>query len=137
MYLIGVFGSLLLLIIAGFHWYWLFGGKVGTDRYINLGKDGERIRIPKPLILVTSFVFLGAGLLPLVSLGIIPIPLPRQLIDAALIMGICVFILRGTAGLVWSLAQPEPRDIFHRWNIGLYTWVCLALALSYGACLLA
>jgi hypothetical protein len=136
MYVVGVFGSIVLFIIAGLHVYWLFGGKVGTDRYINLGRDGERIRIGKPLILVTSFVFVAAALIPLVALGILNIPLKGQLIDVALIMGLCVFIIRGAGGLIWSLMQPKPRDIFHTWNIGLYTWICLVLALSYGACLL-
>ncbi|MDR2197124.1 MAG: DUF3995 domain-containing protein [Coriobacteriales bacterium] len=137
MYAVGIFGSVLLFAIAGLHVYWLFGGTIGTDRYINLGRDGERIRIGKPLILVTSFVFLAAALLPLLALGVIKLPIAQQLVDAALILGICVFILRGVAGLIWSLVQPKPRDIFHTWNIGLYTWICLALALSYGACLLA
>jgi uncharacterized membrane protein YqjE len=137
MYVMGVFGSVVLFVIAGFHVYWFFGGKAGTDRYIGLGRDGERIRIARPLILAAALVFLAAGLIPLVSLGILGIPVPQRLVDAALIAGICVLVVRGAGGLIWSLMQPKPRDIFHTWNIGLYTGVCLVLALSYGACLLS
>ncbi|MDR2106030.1 MAG: DUF3995 domain-containing protein [Coriobacteriales bacterium] len=135
MYVMGVLGSVMFFVIAGFHVYWFLGGTVGTDRYIGLGRDGERIRIPRPLILAAALVFFVAALLPLVALGILDIPIPKQLVDAALIAGIFILALRGAGGFAWSLVQPKPRDIFHTWNISLYTGICLILALSYGACL--
>ena len=138
MFIIGIVGALLLFGIAGFHFYWLFGGTVGTDRYVQLDKDGKRIHIGKPLILATALVFVVAGLIPFVGLRIVTLPLPDALADLltniCLIFGIAVFAIRGCAGLVWSLMQRKPRDIFHRWNIMLYTPLCVFLAISYGAC---
>lgn len=78
-------------------------------------------------------MFFAAAVLPLAALGIVEIPLPRPLVDIGLVFGITVFSLRGLAGAVWSVTRRKPRDIFHRWNLILYTPICIVLAVSYCA----
>lgn len=132
-YYLGIVGSVILFVITGFHVYWLFGGKAGTDRCIQADRNGDRIKISKPVILATALVFFAAAVLPLAALGIVEIPLPRPLVDIGLVFGITAFSLRGLAGAVWSVTRRKPRDIFHRWNLILYTPICIVLAVSYCA----
>ena len=132
----GIIGSVLLFAIAGIHIYWLFGGKAGFDRCTPLDRRGNRWNPGKLATVVSALVFLVAGLIPLISLHIIDTPIPAWIVDVVLIFGIVVLLARGLGLFVVSLHQPKPRDIFHRYNIALYTPLCLFLALCYLVCLL-
>jgi hypothetical protein len=124
-----------LFVISLLHFYWLFGGKVGTDRYTPLDKAGRRITVGKPLTLISAFVFLVAALIPLLALKVISTPIPEFIVSTALVFGVIALALRCGIYLIISFLQPKPRDIFHKWNIGLYTWICLFLVLAYTACI--
>ena len=134
--ILGIAGAIAFFLIAGLHVYWMLAPSVDFSRLINLDKNGKRMNPGKAATLFVALVFLGAGLLPLVSLGIIPLPLPQLAIDIMLILGIAVLLLRGVGGLIGSLVKKQPRDIFDTWNIRLYTWICIFLAVAYLACLL-
>ena len=133
LFICGIAGSVAFFLIAGLHVYWIITS-ADLSRYISLDKNGNRMVPGKAATAVSVLIFLAAALLPLVSLKVINIPLPQLVIDIALVFGIVVLLLRGFAGLVVSLAKKKPRDIFDTWNIKLYTWICLFLALTYLAC---
>ncbi|WP_147272910.1 DUF3995 domain-containing protein [Gordonibacter sp. 28C] len=136
MFALGVAGSVVLLAINGFHIYWLLGGAAGSDAYVPLGKNGKRPVMTKPQMLAGICMFFAAALLPLFALGLFGDVIPSWIVNVCLMLGIGVFLLRGIAGFIQSLMQPKPREKFHTWNIRLYTWVCLFLAISYSASLL-
>ena len=134
LYILGIAGAVGFILIAGLHLYWAFT-PVDFSRLINLDKNGNRMNPGRAATIFAALVFLGAGLLPLVALGVIPLPIPQLAIDIMLILGIAVLLLRGIGGLIGSLIKKKPRDIFDTWNIRLYTWICLFLAAAYLACL--
>ena len=133
LFICGIAGSVAFFLIAVLHLYWIITD-ADLSRYIGLDKKGNRMIPSKAATGFVVLIFLVAALLPLVSLKVINIPLSQLVIDIALIFGIVVLLLRGFAGLVVSLAKKKPRDIFDTWNIRLYTWICLFLALTYLAC---
>jgi hypothetical protein len=133
LFILGISGSIAFFLIAGLQLYWVFTG-ADLSRYISLDKNGNRMNPGKAATAITDLIFVGAALLPLVSLNIIVVPIPQSALDIMLILGIVVLLFRGIAGLIASLVKKKPRDIFDTWNIRLYTWICVFLALTYFAC---
>ncbi|MFA6196294.1 MAG: DUF3995 domain-containing protein [Sulfurimonas sp.] len=57
---IAIFTIILLIVIALFHIYWVFGGKIGLDKALPTTLDGKKIINPnKFLTFMVAFVLLG------------------------------------------------------------------------------
>lgn len=54
---------IILLFIAGIHFYWVFGGNIGLDNALPTSAEGKRLLSPtKALTALVGFVMLGFAL---------------------------------------------------------------------------
>ncbi|PNV83189.1 MAG: DUF3995 domain-containing protein [Sulfurimonas sp.] len=60
MHLIAVSTIIILTVISFFHFYWVFGGKIGLDKSLPTTPDGKRLLNPaKPLTFLVGIVILS------------------------------------------------------------------------------
>jgi len=125
--------SAVLLLGAGFNIYWGFGGRIGAGVALPQREDGT------PAIKESAFGAMAVGLiLTLVLLlvlsftGVIRLPLPQQLLKAAIILWAAIFTARA---LSWSsyfgLFKRVRTTRFASYDTLLYSPSCLLLGLGF------
>lgn len=125
------FCSAILLLGAGFHLYWGFGGRVGAGVALPQREDGT------PAIKDTAFGAMAIGLiLALVLLvlgfaGAVHLPLPQSLLKAGIILWALIFTSRA---LSWSryfgLFNRVRTTRFASYDSWFYSPSCLLLGLG-------
>jgi hypothetical protein len=129
----------LLTAIAGIHAYWGFGGlwPASSERDLVdlvVGKmPGDKmpglvacLAVTAALLVTAVLVAVRAGLLPTPKGGLMHV-LPRVGFWGA---G-SVFLLRGVVGLIPMVTASASDTMFYRWNIWLYSPLCLAIAFLF------
>ena len=94
--LLSCVNSILLFFISGFHFYWSFGGKVGSDVVLPEINKGRKVFTPSPFAtFIVACVFLLFGLVPLVASNLLSLELPYFINTFGLIGLGVLFCLRG------------------------------------------
>ncbi|MER9233993.1 DUF3995 domain-containing protein [Mesorhizobium sp. M0622] len=125
--------SAILLLGAGFHIYWGFGGHIGAGVALPQHEDGT------PAIKETAFGAIAVGLiLALVLLlvlglvGLVRLSLSQQLLKAGIILWAAIFTARA---LSWSryfgLFKRVRTTRFARYDTLFYSSSCLLLGLGF------
>ena len=124
--------SAILLLGAGFHLYWGFGGRLGAGVALPQSEDGT------PAIKETAFGAMAVGLiLALVLLlvlgftGAVHLPMPQPLLRAGIILWAIIFSARA---LSWSryfgLFKRVRTTRFASYDSWFYSPSCLLLGLG-------
>jgi hypothetical protein len=124
--------SAILLLGAGFHLYWGFGGRVGAGVALPQREDGT------PAIKETAFGAMAVGvILALVLLlvlgftGTVHLPMPQPLLRAGIILWAVIFTARA---LSWSryfgLFKQVRTTRFASYDSWFYSPSCLLLGLG-------
>lgn len=124
--------SAILLLGAGFHLYWGFGGRLGAGVALPQREDGT------PAVKETAFGAMVVGLiLALVLLlifgftNVIRLPVPQQLLKAGIILWALIFTARA---LSWSryfgLFKQVRTTRFASYDSWFYSPSCLLLGLG-------
>ncbi len=69
---------LVFMALSGFHFYWILGGKWGTDKVIpTKSNEASALAIPKFATLIVALVLMSFGLLYLAKSGLIALQVPN------------------------------------------------------------
>ena len=124
----------ILMFIAGFHFYWGFGGTVGMAVAIPQSESGEALF--KPSALAAHFIRLAlvaAALCVLAWSGRIPLPLPLPPVAMRTIVALLAFVFSARA-LAWfryaGLFKKVRDTAFGRYDTFFYCPLCLFLGLG-------
>ncbi|MET2826549.1 DUF3995 domain-containing protein [Mesorhizobium shangrilense] len=125
--------SVILLLAAGFHFYWGLGGRVAADLALPQREDGS------PVIEMASLGAVAVGLVLVLVLwlvlglaGRVHLPLPQSWLRAGGILWAVIFAARA---LSWSryvgLFKRVRTTRFARYDTLLYSPLCLVLGLGF------
>lgn len=82
-------------VLAGFHFYWFFGGEWGVEKVIpSKGDKANSLSIPKVATLIVGLVLALFGILYLIKSGLLVFPLPNWINNYGFWFIPAVFILR-------------------------------------------
>lgn len=132
----GVTISIALAVLALVHAHWALGGHWPEKDPGRLAElvVGTRGPMPSPLACwVVAGLLAGAALLTLGASGWLSLPFPGWFVEIAAWCVVVVFTLRGLGGFFDARLRPGIRGLpYHRWNLVLYSPLCLILA-AWGA----
>ncbi|MBA1144634.1 DUF3995 domain-containing protein [Mesorhizobium neociceri] len=125
--------SAILLLGAGFHLYWGFGGRIGAGVALPRREDGT------PAIKETAFGAMAVGLILVLVLllvlgfaGAVHLPLSQSLLKAGIILWAIIFTARA---LSWSqyfgLFKRVRTTRFASYDSWFYSPSCLLLGLGF------
>jgi len=125
--------SAILLLGAGFHLYWGFGGRLGAGVALPQREDGT------PAIEETAVGAMAVGLILVLVLllvlgfaGVVRLPVPQQLLNACIIAWAFILMVRA---LSWSryfgLFKQVRTTRFARYDTWFYSPSCLLLGLGF------
>ncbi|QPC92733.1 DUF3995 domain-containing protein [Mesorhizobium sp. INR15] len=125
--------SAILLLAAGFHIYWGFGGRMAAGVALPQRQDGS------PVIENAAFGAIAVGLimtllflLVLARTGVVRLPVPQAWLTAGIALWAIVFTVRA---LSWSryvgLFKQVRTTRFARYDTLLYSPLCLVLGLGF------
>lgn len=125
--------SAILLLAAGFHVYWGFGGRVAADVALPQREDGSPVVDGAALGAIAVGVVLALVLLLVLGLvGMIHLPLPQSWLRAGAILWAVIFTGRA---LSWSryfgLFKRVRKTRFAGYDSWLYSPLCLVLGLGF------
>lgn len=136
--LAGPLAAAVLAALAVLHGYWARGG-------VWPGRDPEELAQtvvgcapgtppPGPVACwLVAVLLLGGAAVVIGAAGILPLPLPGSWLRMAAHAGAGLLALRGLVGFAEARARPVIRGSpYARWNVILYSPLCLALALLIG-----
>jgi len=127
--LVIILGSLILITLAGLHFYWILGGKWGLKESL------PAIEGFNPGLISTAMVALGLLLATLSLLGVFPLFQVRKIAHWYPFIHLflcCIFSLRALIGfIVVVLLKKGSGSPFVFWETRLYEPLCCFLALSF------
>lgn len=122
----------ILVLLAFLHVYWAFGGRWPGRDSASLAElvVGTRGEMPSALACHAVAAVLGlAAALVLDASGTLPLGLPSWMVAMGAWGVVAVLALRGLGGFFEGRLRPSVRELpYHRWNVRLYSPLCLALA---------
>ncbi|MDQ3037855.1 MAG: DUF3995 domain-containing protein [Myxococcota bacterium] len=124
--------ALVLVVVALLHVSWGLGGRwpAKDDAGLAALVVGTRGAMPSPLACHVVAVLLGiAAVLVASASGAFVLPMP-PIVTAIGAWGVVLVLgARGLGGFVEARFRPEVRELpYHRWNLVLYSPLCLAVA---------
>lgn len=132
--------SCILVLIAGMHFYWAFGGfwpgkdEVSLARTVVGGKNISKMP-PMPLTLVVAVAIFTASLWPLMWRSIIPYSLPQGFLWLGIVALMLVFLGRGVAGYLPFFTDKMCEQPFARINAIYFSPLCLIIGVGFMALL--
>ena len=127
-----IFNTILLGLISAIHFYWLFGGKWGTDAALPTGKDGGLALKPgifETLVVATGLLFMA--LLHIDKAGLIALNLPSWIDDYALKIIAFIFLIRAIGEFRYvGFFKKIKNTTFGRLDTRFYSPLCLLLSLN-------
>jgi hypothetical protein len=123
---------LLLLVAAGAHFYWGFGGQVAKDIAVPQRKDGTPLFDPSPLAThAVGFVLLAIIAAVILSLWPALLPIPQVLTKIAVAFFALVFLARA---LSWHRYVGFFKSVrttrFGTYDTWLYSPICMAIGIG-------
>jgi len=86
---------IIFLILGGFHFYWLLGGKWGVRKVIPTMKDNKNaVDIPKFATLIVGLILVSFGVMYLIKSGLVNIQIPNWISHYGYWIIPSIFILR-------------------------------------------
>lgn len=134
----GMVAATVLAAIAALHGYWALGGvwpgrdAEGLTQTVVGARPGTPPPGPAACWLVAALL-LGGAITVLGAAGVLPLPVPARAVRVAALLGGGVLALRGLLGFADARLRPDIRGSpYARWNVRLYSPLCLVLALLIG-----
>jgi len=115
-------------VLSGFHFYWLFGGKWGTDKvFPTKTNQSSKPPIPKFAILIVALGLAFFGLLYLIKSGLITAQLPHWVTYAYWIIP-AIFILRSIGEFNYVGFFKKVKDTpFAKADTKIFAPLCLTI----------
>ena len=127
-----VINTIIFLIIAGFHFYWAFGGIWGSEAVLPTKADNNT-KVLNPAIfptLVVAFGLLGFGLFILVMSGLIAFETPQWLYDYGLWIITSIFTLRAIGDFNYvGFFKKIKQTKFGKNDTKYYSPLCLTIGI--------
>ena len=120
------------MILSGFHFYWLFGGKWGGDQvFPTKNNNSPPITIPKLPTLIVAFGLWFIGLIYLNKSGLVSISFPDWLIRYGAWFIPCIFILRAIGEFKYvGFFKKIKGTKFAKADTKLFSPLCLFIGLA-------
>lgn len=128
LYSLSLLNALVFLIIAGFHYYWVLGGRYGFSAALpETEPSGRKVFIPGKLATaVVATLFLGFALL---FAGLLPLPAVAYHDGFWAVAGIALLRACGDFNYV-GFFRKKRHTVFARYDSRYFSPLCLYLAVS-------
>ncbi len=122
---------LVFLVLSGFHFYWLFGGRWGTDRVFPSKNDELNAhQIPKMATLMVAIGLAAFGLLYLQKSGFIQFDIPVWIHQYAYWVIPIIFIIRAIGEFNYvGLFKKVKHTKFAKADTKLFSPLCLGIGI--------
>ena len=124
----------LLFITAILHVYWALGGRWGVGVVLPTGRDGKPAFQPgMGATFTVAALLLLAGLLLLFRVEIFSLPFQwgNGWSKALCFLAMLVFAVRGVGAYCLILSRPHSRPGNWKWDLYLFSPICLLLAIGF------
>jgi Protein of unknown function (DUF3995) len=129
--MLSTINAIILIAIAGIHFYWAFGGRWGANAAI---PEIEGLKAFKPGPFATAIVaiaFLGFASLYLVKINVINIPYPTWILKYGILILAGIFLVRAIGdfkyvGFLKSIKESQFADLDTKY----YSPLCLFLGIN-------
>jgi len=128
----------ILVFAAGFHFYWGFGGQIGTSASLPQKANGSLVFKPAivgahciglALLLACAFILGFAGLIKL--------PMPKSVVKTIVVLLAVIFYIRAFGWFQYAgLFKKVRSTTFGRYDTYFYCPLCVVLALGISYVLL-
>lgn len=127
-----ILNALILLAIAGIHFFWAFGGRWGADAAIPTSQDGKKMLSPDIIAtLVVAFGILAMALLHLQKVQIVNMPIPDWINTYGLKTIAGIFLLRAIGEFRYvGFFKTVKATRFADLDTKYYSPLCLILSIN-------